>query len=106
MKNTYLILVIMLIFFQSFCLADASDNAKCLALIKKMNKTGRLLKIKSDTIVEYVTWRATLCGLIPTGKGNVTALCDGQTANGMTAFFWEKKYRNKLMAGYRFCDPQ
>ncbi len=96
----------MFLFFQSLCIAKARDNTECLVLFNKLNRSGKLLKIQSSSIVEYVTWRATLCKLIPTGKGNVTVLCDGQTSKGKTAFFWEKKYKNKLIPAYRYCEPQ
>lgn len=82
-----------------------AENSECLELYKKMHKDGSLPSLKIESIVEYVTWRASLCKIPPKGKGIVTALCDGQTSDEKTVFFWGKKYKNKIFSNHVICQP-
>lgn len=58
--------------------------------------------------VEYLfTWRAGCAERPPTGKGNVTALCQAKaTKNGQPnhVFYWQKIYKKTPNTGYFWCD--
>ena len=105
MKQLAAILVFLLV-----CSVDseaqlAKQSLKCRNLSQSLRKLRKLPEIKAESIKMYVTWRATLCMIPPTGQGDVTILCDGETPNVEIIFFWEKKYKGKVISNYIFCNP-
>lgn len=57
-------------------------------------------KIKTNTVEELFTWRASVCEQPPTGPGDVLSLCQAETKDGRSVFYWKKKQS----AGFITCQ--
>ena len=70
---------------------DRNMVRDCKQVAEKLEKQNRKFPtINDSSITPLYTWRASVCETPPTGKGDVTALCDAQTVSGLHVFFWEK----------------
>lgn len=61
-------------------------------------------EIKDSSITPLYTWRASVCETPPSGKGDVTALCDAQTVSGSSVFFWKKKNNHFFERNFLVCQ--
>jgi hypothetical protein len=84
---------------------DKKEIDACLVLAQEINKSHKL-GIRSDGITRHLTWHDVCAERPPTGRGNVTALCQGTrtSAKGeQEVFFWQKSDHGKLHNGYFLC---
>ena len=82
-----------LLFFVYGHAADFDRNMirNCKSVAEKLEKqNSKFPTINDASITPLYTWRASVCETPPSGKGDVTALCDAQTGSGSHVFFWEK----------------
>ena len=100
-------LVAGLIFFIYGHAADVDRNMirDCKHVAEKLEKQNRKFPtINNSSITPLYTWRASVCETPPTGKGDVTALCDAQTVSGSPVFFWEKKNNHFFERNFLACQ--
>ena len=96
-----------LLFFVYGHAADIDRNMirDCKQVAEKLGKQNRKFPtINNSSITPLYTWRASVCETPPTGKGDVTALCDAQTVSGSPVFFWEKKNNHFFERNFLACQ--
>ncbi len=80
----------------------------CRVLAKKLNSSQKL-GIMMDGIQPLFTWHASCAERVPTGPGDVTALCEGnrKVPKGQErVFFWEKQKHGKFNRGFFACTAE
>ena len=85
---------------------DREDVEACRVVAEKINQSHKL-GIRREGLARFATWRAACAERPPTGKGNVTVLCQGKRPTGkgeQDVFFWEKSDGGKLRTGYFLCE--
>ena len=84
---------------------DRNMIRDCKQVAEKLEKQNRKFPtINDSSITPLYTWRASVCETPPSGKGDVTALCDAQTVRGSHVFFWEKKNNHFSERNFLVCQ--
>lgn len=85
--------------------SDKEDLKICQGVATELNRT-KGVGIARDGMTRLVTWRAACAEEPPSGRGNVTALCEGKrtpSKGGGKVFFWQKSDHGKRNSGYYAC---
>ena len=102
MYKPYFVLIAIGVF--TFGSSAYADDA-CMALSQRMAQTNSSFPtIKTNSLQEVTTWRSTYCEESPkTGAGNIAIMCEAETFNKRSVFFWERSNAGRSSRGFLSC---
>ena len=100
MKSTALLLLGALLLASSAAAADET----CADLGRRMSAAyAGFPQVESGSEQQLVTWRASCADDPPGGPGNVVRLCQAETQDGQSVFYWLKAKDGGEESGYQKC---